>query len=87
MYRHHHKIELRQNLIIEVERTVAQNVALDSTENVNVGERALQFSNLRALDIESGSIQPVRLHRTAAVIGDANVFEAEFLCRCDHFLE
>ena len=56
------EIELGQNVVIKIERPIAQNVTLNSTENVNVAQRALQFSNLRALDIESRRIQPVRLH-------------------------
>ena len=47
---------------IKIERAITQNVTLNSTENVNVAQRALQISNLRALDIESRRIQPVRLH-------------------------
>ena len=56
------EIELGQNLVIKIERAITQNVTLNSTENVNVAQRALQISNLRALDIESRRIQPVRLH-------------------------
>ena len=62
MHRRHDKIEFSQDLIIEIERAIAQNVALNSTENVNVAERALQFSNLRALDVESRRVQPVGLY-------------------------
>jgi hypothetical protein len=47
----------------------------------------LQFSNLRLLHFQPRRVEPVRLHRAAAVIGDANIFQAKFLRRCDHFLE
>src|SRR5439155_23738199 len=39
------------------------------------------------LHFQPRRIEPVRLHRTEAVIGDANIFEAKFLRRRDHFLE
>src|SRR5207302_9853156 len=87
MHRSDDEIELRQNLIVEIERTVAQNIAFNSAENANVRQCALQFSNLRLLDLQPCGIESVRLHRAATVIGDPNIFEATSLRCCDHFLE
>ena len=46
-----------------------------------------EFSNLRLLHFQPRRIESVRLHRAAAVVGDAKIFEAKFLRGCYHFLE
>src|SRR5438477_10601367 len=81
------KVELRQNLVVEIERTVPQNVALNSAENANVLQGTLHLADLCSLHLQPRRIKSMRLHRAAAVIGDSDIFEAEFLRRRDHFFE
>src|SRR5438477_11306089 len=81
------KVELRQNLVVEIERTVPQNVALNSAENANVLQGTLHLADLRSLHLQPGRIKSMRLHRAAAVIGDSDILDADFLRRRVHYLD
>ena len=70
MHGSHRVIQFSQNLVTEIERAVAQDVALHSGEQAEALELPVQFSDGRALRAQFRRIQSVRLNGAAAVIGD-----------------
>ena len=80
-------IELGQDFVVEIERAVAENVALDAGEEPEVFEFAIELSDRRDLRAQPRGIESARLDRAAAVIGDAEILQAELLRRRGHFLE
>src|SRR5437667_10842783 len=80
-----HEIELRQNFIRKIKRTVAKNVALDSREKPKAIEFFVQLSNRGDLRKQFLLVDPVRLNLAAAVIGNAEIFQPERLCGFRHF--
>ena len=84
---HDHVVELRQNLVRKIERTIAQNVAFDPRKQAEAIELLVQLSNRRNLCAQLRLIDSVRLNRAPAVIGDAEILQAERLRGFRHFFE
>ena len=82
------EIELAEHVVTKIERAIAQNVAFDAGENAECAvELAIQSANRSGLRTEFRRIDAVRLDGTAAVIGDAEILQAELARGGDHFLE
>ena len=82
-----HKVELRQNFVLKIERAIAQDVAFDSGEDAEAIELLLSSPIAATCSCNRIEIEPVRLNRAAAVIGDAEILQPELLRRVRHLLE
>ena len=80
-------IELRQDVVGKIKRTVAEDVALDAGEETEVVELFVELVDHRDLDAQPRHIQPARLDRAAAMIGDPEILETKLLRCRGHFLE
>jgi len=78
-------IQLSQDFVGKIKRAIAEDVALDPGEEPEVFEFGIQFPNARELDAQPRFIESARLDRAAAVIGDPEILQAEFLRRRGHF--
>src|SRR5437773_10917767 len=65
-----YEIELRQNFIWKIQRTVAENVAFNSGKETEAVELFVQLPNRGDLREQFFLIEPVRLNLAAAVIGN-----------------
>ena len=82
-----HEIQFGQNLIVKIEFAIAKNIALHSCKNPETVRFLVQFPNRRDLRAQLRRIDAVRLNRALAVLGNSQIFQAELLRRCRHFLE
>src|ERR1700720_4235836 len=82
-----YEIELRQNFIRKIKRTVAKNVAFDSSKETEGVQLFVQLSNRGDLRDQFFLIEPVRLNLASAVIGNAEILQAERLRGFRHFFK
>ncbi len=80
-------IEFGQQFVLEIERAVTENVALDAGKEPEVVEVLVELADHRDLGAQPGVIETARLDRTSAVIGDAEILQAELLRRRGHFFQ
>src|SRR5450631_1555336 len=79
VHRSYHVIEFGEELVVEIERATAENIALDSGEESEIIEFAIELSDRGDLRSQPRGIEPARLDRAAAVIGDAEILQSERL--------
>ena len=72
-------IEQRQRLVVEIERAVGQDVALGAEEDAEafLGELRVELLDLLGLLADAFLVEAVGLPLRFAVVGNADVFEAE----------
>src|SRR5207302_4980169 len=70
-----------------IERAVTQNVAFDTCEDAKAAQFFVQLSNRADLCAEFWFIDSVCLNGAAAVIGDAEIFQPQFLRGSRHFFD
>ena len=87
MNRSDYEIELRQNFIRKIKRTVPKNVAFHSGKKTEAVELFVQLSNRRDLRQQFFLIKPVCLNLAATVIGNAQILQAERLRSFRHFFQ
>src|SRR5437868_4499924 len=87
MHRGDDVIQLSQDFVGKIKRAIAEDVALDPGEELEIFEFGIQFPNARELDAQTRFIESARLDRAAAVIGDPEILQAEFLRSRRHLFE
>src|SRR5438093_10691127 len=80
-------VELRQNVVWKIERAFAQNVAFNPSKQAKAIELFVQLSNRCNLCAQLRLIDSMRLNRAAAVIGNAEILQAQRLSGFGHFFE
>ena len=80
-------IERGENLIRKIQRSILENVAFGAGEDAKIAVGSVEFRDAGDLRGEALFIEAVCLERCLRVVGDAEVFESEFLCGGDHVFE
>ena len=86
MHRRHHHVELRQHLVVQVERAILQNVDFDSGEQTNTGHALLRGANLLDLRERAPLVHPVGDGYGFRMVGERDVFVAELAAQLRPFL-
>src|SRR3989442_12568914 len=84
---HNDVIELCQDFVWKIKRTVAQNVALHSRKNAEAAQLVIQRPNACDLEAQLRFVQSMRLDRAAAMVCDPEVLESQLLCSFRHLLD
>ncbi len=84
-----HIIELAHNLVTEIEAAILENVHLAAGKDAEAlfGHLLIQCLDLFDLFQQSLLIQPIRLERRLAVIGDAKVLQTQLMRRLRHLAQ
>src|SRR4029077_14048711 len=73
----HHIIELCQNFVWKIKRTIAQNVAFDTRKEAKAAQLFIQRPNTGDLEAQLRFVDSMCLSRAAAVVGDSKVLESQ----------
>src|SRR6185437_6932513 len=87
MNRRHHIIELRQNFVWKIERTIAQNVALHTRKEAKTAQLLIQRPNGCDLEAQLRFVDSMCLSRAAAMVCNSEVLESHFLCGVRHLFD
>ena len=80
------QIEGRQHFIRKIERAVTEDIAFDALENAKIVHPGIDRVDLGLLLLHPFGIQAVGIGCHFGMIGDHQVFIAQFLCRPGHLL-
>ena len=80
----HHVIELGEDGVGEIERAVLEDIALGAAEEPESVEVLVQRSDFGDLLFQTGGVEAVGLDGGFAVVGNAEVFQAQFLRGSGH---
>src|ERR1700719_94359 len=81
------KIQLGQNLVLEIEFAVTKDVALHTGEESKAIELLVHLPNRGALRVQCGAVDSVGLNRALAVYCIPKRSQAELLRGASHFLQ
>src|SRR6266496_6558902 len=87
MNRRHHIIELRQNFVWKIKRTIAQNIAFHTRKQAKAAQLLVQHPNAGDLEAQLRFVDSVCLSRAAAMVGDSKVLKSQFLRGLRHFFD
>src|ERR1700682_818678 len=71
VHRGYHVIKFREDIVVKIELAVAEDIAFDSGEKPEIVEFAIELSDRGDLRSQPRGIEPARLDRATAVVGDA----------------
>src|SRR4051812_25365091 len=87
MDRNDNKVELGQNRIRKIERTITENVALNAGEQSEPIECFVQFADSLHLRAQFRLVQSVSLNRAPAMFRDSEILQPKFPGSISHFFE
>src|SRR4029453_1072523 len=77
-------IELCQDFVWKIKRTVAQNVAFHPRKKAKAAQLVIQGPDAGDLEAQLRFVQSMRLGRAAAMVCDPEVLESQLLCSLRH---
>ena len=80
-------IEGGEDLVREIQRSILENIAFGAGEDAEIAVGGVEFRDAGDLRGEALFVEAVRLERRLRVVGDAEVFEPQFLRGGDHIFE
>src|SRR5215216_5738240 len=84
----HDIIELGQNFVWKIKRTIAQNIAFDTRKQAKAVQQFLvQCPNAGDLEAQLCFVESMCLSRAAAVVCDSEILESQFLCSARHLFD
>ena len=86
MDRGDHEIELGEQVVVVVERAVAEDIRLNALEDVEGGQFLVEPVDFLPLALDFLNAEPSGVGRGLAVVGNAHVLKAAFLHGAGHGL-
>src|SRR4029077_5261305 len=80
-------IELCQDFVWKIKRTVAQNVTFHARKKAKAAQLVIQCPNAGDLEAQLRFVQSMCLRRASAMVCDSEVLESQLLCSFRHLLD
>ena len=80
-------IELCEDFVWKIKRTVAQNVAFHTRKKAKAVQLVIQRPNAGDLEAQLRFVQSMCLDRASAMVCDPEVLESQLLCSFRHLLD